>query len=171
MVQLIRVRPRKVEAVVVLPVGAMGRAKDGVVDESEGSPQTATDQARAMPNLYTEPMSLFAWALVIGAFLRWMVGRLVHDCIHIRRYRQALVARARGLRFGAMVESLGINMARLLRQAGDVEFECRLITCEQCRAMRECDCYLRREAGHEPPAFCPNYRKLVPYRGGHALPT
>jgi hypothetical protein len=124
-----------------------------------------------MPSLYIEPISLIAWGLVTGAFFVWMVGRLVRDYLHVRRYRQGLAVRARGLRFSAMVESLGINLSRLLRQTGDVEFECHLLTCEQCRAMRECDCYLRREAGHDPHFFCPNYRKLVPFRGGHALPT
>jgi hypothetical protein len=124
-----------------------------------------------MPSLYIEPISLIAWGLLIGAFFVWMVGRLARDYIHIRRYRQGLALRARGLRFSTMVERLGINLSRLLRQAGDVEFECGLLACEQCRAIRECDCYLRREAGHEPSAFCPNYRKLLPYRGGRALPT
>ena len=124
-----------------------------------------------MPSLDIEPISLIAWGSGVGAFFVWMVGRLVRDYVHIRRYRQGLAVRARGLRFSAMVESLGITLSRLLRQAGDVEFECRLVTCEQCRAMRECDCYLRREVGHEPHAFCPNYRKLVPYRRGHVLAT
>jgi hypothetical protein len=124
-----------------------------------------------MPNVYIEPISLIAWGLLIGAFFVWMVCRLVSDCIHIRRYRQELATRARGLRFTAMVESLGVNLSWLLRKAGDIELERNLVTCEQCRAIHECDSYLRREAGHEPRAFCPNYRKLIPYRRGHALPT
>jgi hypothetical protein len=124
-----------------------------------------------MPNLYVDPISLIAWVLVIGVFFVWMAGHLVRDYMHIRRYRQELAARARRLRFSAMVESLGINLSRLLRKAGDVEFECHLVTCEQCRTIRECNCYLRREAGYEPRAFCPTYRKLLPYRRGHALPT
>jgi len=72
-----------------------------------------------------------------------------------------------GLRFSAVAERLGIRLSRFQREAGDVEFEYRLVTCELCRATRDCDCHLQGEVGYEPAAFCPNYPTLARYwRGG-----
>ncbi|MGA7981890.1 MAG: DUF6455 family protein [Chromatiaceae bacterium] len=124
-----------------------------------------------MPSLYIDALSLIAWVVVIGAFFVWMVVRLVHDCVHIRRYRQKVAARAMRLRFSAMAERLGIRLTRLQREAGDVEFEYRLLTCEQCRATHDCDCYLKGETSDSPSAFCPNYPTLsAPSKAWRFLP-
>jgi hypothetical protein len=138
---------------------------------SEGCPQSVTTGARGMPTLYIDSISLIAWVFIIGAYFAWMVVRLIHDGVHIRRYREELAARARGLRLSGLAERLGIRLSRFQREAGDVEFGYRLVTCEQCRATRDCDCYLQGEVGYEPAAFCPNYPTLARYCRGGVLRT
>jgi hypothetical protein len=67
-----------------------------------------------------------------------------------------MAARAMGVRCSGMGGRLGIRLTRLQREAGDVQCECLILTCDECCATSDCDCYLQGEAGYERYAFLCN---------------
>ncbi|WP_040486173.1 DUF6455 family protein [Lutibaculum baratangense] len=62
----------------------------------------------------------------------------------------------RALRFGRMVERLGVDVAALAADGRGGALRAAIERCRGCRSTAECEAYLAGEPRGDAPAFCPN---------------
>lgn len=75
-------------------------------------------------------------------------------------YRRELRARARSLRMGRMLATLGVRLGTYLDKAGSVAVERHVHNCECCPNQQACDDFLDHRSGQDPDRFCPNHEAL-----------